>query len=526
MALLTVAIIFHILFNVYWLHADNHLIHLDEAHHIKRAIAYYDALFPVDQTGLFERGVAALNVESPYPPLTHLVGAIFIRALGYAPDSIAFSGSLFLSLFLIGVYLFARQGMSARNAFLAALVAGFMPMAFAASRYFMPDLLLAAMVTWALYALLKSDRFRKTGWVVLFALFTGLAFLTKQTAIIYLLLPVLWIFGWGAFSTVYPGKGPGLPLRRSRSAHLLFNTLLCIFIVLGVCSWWYTRHVEYMYTWWSTQRGGEVGLLQPGIADRIEFAMPRTLDSTAPRIYLDPAISQLTIPEEKETVQAATVEDTPLPPQKEQETAITTPSEGEAAEPEATTSPEPSEGESATPASEGEETDIPPAIMEESPVEGEGEVVDVEDSEDEETIASLESLPELSAKKVKANEPPAYSNTSLSEPFRQYWDVYPLYFINEIAFLPVVLVALLGLPVLLLKRNRNAMVLLLLVWVGGAYMLLTGVFYLRGPILLYACAPPAAVLCAFALDAIPRYRLRRALYGGCYFSSWLCSILT
>ncbi len=495
LALLTVAIIFHILLNVYWLYADNHLIHLDEAHHINCAVAYYEALFPADETGLFERCVAALKVESPYPPLTHLVGAVFIRVLGYSPDIIAASGCLFLTLFLLGVYLFARQGMTARNAFLAALVAGFMPMAFAGSRYFMPDLLLAALVTWALFALLKSERFRKTGWVAFFALFTGLAFLTKQTAVIYLLLPSLWIFGWGAFSTIYPSKGPGLPLRRHRAAQLLFNTLLCLFIVLGVCSWWYTRHVEYMYTWWNTQRGGETGILQPAIASHIEFAMPHSMEGAESRIYLDPAISRLTIP-------AQTIE-TPPPaavPEQPVESPASPPQEGEVSEV--------TEGEadllegkelaaiaidSVAAASEGEASSMPFAGARERQPEG----------EIEELGAAGTDMPK---------QPPEDIYAALAEPFQLYGDVYPLYFVNEIAFLPITLLALFGLPALLRKRNRSAMSMLMLVWLGGAYVLLTGVFSLRGPILLYACAPPAGVLCAMALDSVPRYRLRRALW--------------
>ena len=100
---------------------------------------------------------------------------------------------------------------------------------------------------------------------------------------------------------------------------------------------------------------------------------------------------------------------------------------------------------------------------------------------------------------------------------RQDWEIYPLYFVNEIAFLPIALLALLGLPALFLKRNRNAMALLLLVWAGGAYLLLTGIFTLHSPQLLYAASPPAAVLCVMALNAIPRYRLRRVLWGVLFF---------
>ncbi len=412
LALLTVFIIFHILLNIYWLRADNHLVHLDEAHHINRAIAYYEALFPLDSSGVFARGVAALGVESPYPPLTHLVGAVFIRAFGYSTEAVAASGSLFLALFLVGVYLFARQGMTARNAFLAAFAAGSMPMVYGSSRYFMPELLLAALVTWALYALLKSNRFRNTGWVALFAFFTGLALLTKQTAPVYLFLPLLLILTWSCWSVVYPAKGPGTPPRRARAAHLLFNALLCACIVLGVCSWWYTRHVEYMYTWWSTQRGSETGLFQPSVASRIEFAMPEALDASAVRIYLDPAISR-------------------------------------------------------------------PAEASETP-----------------------SVTDSGAKEM-----------TLLEPFHLHGDVYPIHFVNEVAFLPLALVALLGLPVLVLRRNRNAMTLTMLAWAAGSYLLLTGVFALRGPLLLCATAAPGALLCVMALDAISRYRLRRALWG-------------
>jgi hypothetical protein len=71
--------------NLYWLQADKHLILFDEAHHIQRSVAFHDALFPTEPERMFARVLAALSLESPYPPLSHLAGAAVIRRFGGAP---------------------------------------------------------------------------------------------------------------------------------------------------------------------------------------------------------------------------------------------------------------------------------------------------------------------------------------------------------------------------------------------------------------------------------------------------------
>lgn len=408
LALLAIAIIGLVFGNLYWLYADNHLIHLDEAHHMGRAAAYHDALFPTDgDTEFFGRALAALAVESPYPPLTHVAGAAAIRLFGYSPDTLALTGTAAFVLLLLGVYLLARQGMAARNAFLTACVTGLTPMIYAGSRYFMPDTLLCAITVWALFTLVKADRFRNTGWVMAFGLLAGLALLTRQTAFVYLLPPAIIVIGWGMLSALSAAQDAA-PSRRRRFGRIAFNTAMCICIVLGVCSWWYVRHVEYLHVWWGTQRGGDTGILQPGIAALVEPVMPQVTESPGTRIALDPSIS---------------------------------------ISPEAT------------------------------------------------------------------RETPAHpSDTSLWTPFRLHGEVYPLYMVNEVAFLPLVFVALAGLLATPLKRNRTLLTLLLLAWLCGAWLLLTGLFNLRSPRFLYAAAPPLAFFCVMALDAIGPMRLRRAAW--------------
>lgn len=407
--MLALMIIAHVFVNIYWLHADNHLVHLDEAHHMDRAVAYHDALFPEDaETALFGRFVAALGVESPYPPLFHVAGALVIRLLGRSSESIALTGTFAFALLLWGVYMLARQGMTPRNAFLTACVTGLTPMLYAGSRYFMPDILLGALTAWALFALMKSDCFRAPGWVAAFAIFTGLALLTSQRAFVYLLPPTLFIIGCGLAGAARGGRNAPAGTRRKRMARIVLHAVMCVCIVAGACSWWYVRHVEYLHVWWSTQRGGDAGILQPGVGARLDAVMPEVTDRPGTRIALDPLIAA---------------------------------------------SPDGVHGD------RGERSGAP-----------------------------------------------------LVAPLQRYWDVYPLYLVNETLFLPLALVAAAGLLAMPLKRNRMLLTPLMLVWLCGAWLLLTALFTLRSPRFLYAAAPPAAFFCVLALDAIGRKRLRRAAW--------------
>jgi hypothetical protein len=407
--LLLQVIVFHSALNSYWLNVDRHLIRWDEAHHIQQAEAFHDALFPPEARGVLARLMAAVGIESPYPPLSHFLGAAAIHLFGDTPDGAALSGSFALALLLLGIYTLARQGMAPHNALLTAVVASLTPMIYGYSRMVMPDTLCGALVLWALFALLKSDFFRKTGWTLLFSLLCGLALLTKQTALIYLALPMALAWSAGMIKALVPEKAEGDATARRPWPKLLFNLGLCAIVVTAVCSWWYFSHLEYLYTWWSTHRGHDISLFQPGIASRLAGALPKVTETPEARIAFDPAIS-------------------------------------------------------------GFFADTAP----------------------------------LSA---------ASPDTRLLAPCRYFWKRYLIYLVNEVTFLPLALVALAGMPALLLKRNRTTLALLLLAWPLGAYLLLTGLFSLHSPRFLYGMAAAPAFLATFALDAVPFVRLRRLLWG-------------
>ncbi len=399
----------HIAVNCYWLRVDNHPVCLDEAHHMGRATEFYHTLFAPGADGTLARILAAVGIESPYPPLAHLLGAVSILLFGNTPDGIALSGSLSLALLLFGVYVLARQGMAAHNALLTALVVSLTPMVSGYSRLVMPDTLCGALVVWALYGLVKSDGFRKTAWVAFFSLFCSLALLTKQTAFVFLAFPMILVLLMGITQALF-ASGKNRSKERTRAwTGILLNLGVCVFIAVAVCSWWYFRHLEFLYIWWSTQRGHGQGIFQPGIASRLADALPAATAMPETHITLDPTISGL--------------------------------------------SPE-----------------SPPASV-------------------------------------------SYPFTSLLEPFHRFWKRYLIYLVNEVAFLPLALVALAGTLALLLKRNRTALAVILVSWPVGTYLLLTGLFSLHGPRFLYGAAPALAFFAVLALDAVPFVRLRRALWG-------------
>ncbi|NLV41961.1 MAG: hypothetical protein GXY15_12140 [Candidatus Hydrogenedentes bacterium] len=108
--------------------------------------------------------------------------------------------------------------------------------------------------------------------------------------------------------------------------------------------------------------------------------------------------------------------------------------------------------------------------------------------------------------------PPArrIPETAPAAAVERFWPVYAAHAVNEALFLPLALLAALGVPALLRRRNWNASSLLCLVWVGGAVLMLAGVFTLRNPRFLLPMLPALALLADRGFDLIPGRPLRAA----------------
>lgn len=286
-ALLLATILVHTAINIFWLHTDQHLIRQDEAHHMKLALAYHDAFFTESESGAAEGVLSALSIESPYPPMVHLIGALCIRYLGGSADSAALTGSIALALLLIAVYSLCRFVLAPINAFLVALLTSLTPMVYGYSRLMMPDSFMLPLLFFCLIALIKTGAFHKHGWSVVSGSLAALALLSKQTALLYLIPLLLGAFIWGLkknFSEKKEASGEG----RSYSKVFL-NLFLFLCACFALCGWWYGRHADYLYGWWSSSTVEESSFFQAPLARPLSKVLPAA--TAAPALLADPDLS-------------------------------------------------------------------------------------------------------------------------------------------------------------------------------------------------------------------------------------------
>lgn len=127
----------------------------------------------------------------PYPPLAHGVGALLWWAVGGGYETAIASLSVFVLLFVAGVWWLGREAGGPVGGIAAALAAAGCPLVAVHARTYYIDLPCAAMVSVAVAALVASRGFRQPIATGLFGLFTGLAMLTRWSSLFFLLLPAV-----------------------------------------------------------------------------------------------------------------------------------------------------------------------------------------------------------------------------------------------------------------------------------------------------------------------------------------------
>lgn len=248
---ITALLVTHAALNLLWLRLDQHVIRIDEEFHVSAAQDYFYALADPAISGLKARWEQILAIESPYPPMLHVLGAFFALLLGYSFDTIALTGTLCFLLVVWGTYRIARTVYARPAAVLAAAITSLIPILYGGSRYVALENLIAACSVWAVYFLLVSGNFRRTRYVVLFAIVNGMAILTKPNAFVYYLLPAAMVFALGLREA--------LRARAPREcARLAAHALVCLAITGAIAAPWYLYHrADLEQYWMSEHKGGK-----------------------------------------------------------------------------------------------------------------------------------------------------------------------------------------------------------------------------------------------------------------------------
>lgn len=178
--------------NFYWLTQDTVPPYHDPLNHLTSSLRYYHVL---QGQGLSIDGLTALlNVDNYYPPLATLTTSVFYF---FSPPDIDTAtwilNQFFLGLLLIAVYCLGAHLYSPEIGLWAAVAVTSFPIITSQSRIFMLDIPTTAMTAWAMYALLRTDRFQNVGASTLFGLLSGLAMLTKWSYLFFIFLPLIYL---------------------------------------------------------------------------------------------------------------------------------------------------------------------------------------------------------------------------------------------------------------------------------------------------------------------------------------------
>ncbi len=217
-------IIFHIVFNTIWIILNN------------QPPTWDSGLHTVKSFEMFKSFKDLLTISTYYPPFVHFIGSILVLIVGYSFKSTQITGTLFLSVALIYIYLYSKELFkNPKIAFFSSLFFSFFITIYEQSRYHMLDIPLTAMVFGSLYYLEKSNNLVNERFNLLFFLFFALATLTKWYAFIFILIPVLFKIFKIFKEAIY---------KKINIKNLFFGLLIFLILILP----WYLVNLKSLLT--------------------------------------------------------------------------------------------------------------------------------------------------------------------------------------------------------------------------------------------------------------------------------------
>ncbi|MEO0409698.1 MAG: glycosyltransferase family 39 protein, partial [Cyanobacteria bacterium P01_A01_bin.135] len=203
-----------------WLWLDQGIPSWDPADHHIGALNYWWALGQIQPTSDWWQGFWTLS--SKYPPLLYVSTAPLLALLGRSLDAAVLVNGLYSLILLLAVYGLGQRLFSPKVGLWAAGLALVMPQLYQTRTEYYMDYALTALVALTLWALTQwavRRRRAQWGWAIAFGACLGLAFLAKQTALLFFAVPVGWLVAarlwrrqWGQVGQLAAAGGVALLL--------------------------------------------------------------------------------------------------------------------------------------------------------------------------------------------------------------------------------------------------------------------------------------------------------------------------
>lgn len=178
-----------------WVVADRRAPAWDQAEHLSYAMNHWWTL--THSNWLTPEGWRHLWMLSPkYPPVMYLVGAGVHTLFGPGPDIAIATNAIFALVLLIATYGLGRHLFSPQVGILAAGLTLLMPRLLHTGLDFQLDYAVTALTVlsfWCLTVWRDAKGWRSWAWAIGFGVSYGLALMTKQSALLFLAVPLIWV---------------------------------------------------------------------------------------------------------------------------------------------------------------------------------------------------------------------------------------------------------------------------------------------------------------------------------------------
>lgn len=222
--IITSLFLFYAINNYFWLSQNQLPISYDEGIHLWTNLRFVRAFIYPAHHRLYE----LLHANTTHwPPLFYFTAFLFNIIFGTSYIVSVMTNMLFFALLIISLYLIGKEIHSSSVGILAVIIASLYPIIYGHSRLFLLDFALTAVVTFSIYCLIKTDRFRNLFWSVIFGISAGLGMLTKWSYLFFILPLFIYI--------------AIISLRDIKKEKHLLMAILISFLIGSI---WYVMNIE------------------------------------------------------------------------------------------------------------------------------------------------------------------------------------------------------------------------------------------------------------------------------------------
>lgn len=247
--ILSVLLLFHFLTHLLWIH-NNHLLSYDEdREHIQKFLSIFKNLNN-SWNGFFEFFKEIRSKDSYWPvvrsPFLYIFTGLLCSLIGFSYFRLMTIFFIFFAVIVLSTYCIGKKIADEKTGLCSAFFISFFPVVFHYTHIYNVDLLVAAMVSLALYFFIDYCDNRSNANMLKLGVICGLGMLTKPSFILFTIFPCIgyWIFNF--FKNKRWQLRYAMDIRRSSALSVIKKLLIFLIPFLILSGLWYEQKIKWV----------------------------------------------------------------------------------------------------------------------------------------------------------------------------------------------------------------------------------------------------------------------------------------